>query len=218
VPIQPPRAERILIPGPAGVIEALVETPAQHDAGHFGVVCHPHPLYGGTLDNKVVHTLARAFQELSAPTIRFNFRGVGGSAGVFDQGRGEVDDALTVVAYGRQIFPGAALWLAGFSFGAAIAVSAAARAQPDRLVVVAPGVTILDVGSAAPSCPWLIVQGDADDVIEPRYVLDWASRLAPQPEIRVLAGAGHFFHGRLHDLRQAVLAFMRGVPPRSAEN
>ncbi len=227
MPARPPRTERIHIPGPTGAIEALVETPEQHDAGHFGVVCHPHPLYGGTLENKVVHTLARAFQELGAPTIRFNFRGVGGSAGAFDHGRGEVDDVLAVVAYGRQLFSGAALWLAGFSFGGAIAVKSAVRAQPDRLVIVAPGVTILDVGSDSPSCPWLIVQGDADDVVEPRYVLDWASKLAAPharragngvagPEIRILEGAGHFFHGRLHDLRQAVLEFMRGVPAPSA--
>ncbi len=109
-------------------------------------------------------------------------------------------------------------------------MKSAARAQPDRLVVVAPGVTLLDLGSDVPSCPWLIVQGDADDVIEPRYVLDWASKLVPRPrhegdrvpgpEIRVLEGAGHFFHGRLHDLRQAVLAFMRGAaaPSASAQN
>jgi len=212
VPTKPPRAERIVIPGPAGAIEALVETPEQQTSGHFGIVCHPHPLYGGTLENKVVHTLARAFQELGAPTIRFNFRGVGGSEGTFDQGRGELDDALAVVAHGRRIFPGAALWLAGFSFGGAVAVRAAARARPDRLVVVAPGVTILDVGDVAPSCPWLIVQGDADDVIEPHYVLEWASTLAPPPQIRVVPGAGHFFHGRLPDLRQGVLAFMRGEP------
>jgi alpha/beta superfamily hydrolase len=203
--------QRIVIPGPAGAIEALIETPERHDAGHFGVVCHPHPLYGGTLDNKVVHTLARAFQELGAPTIRFNFRGVGGSAGAFDGGRGEVDDALAVVAYCRQIFPGAALWLAGFSFGGAVAVSAAARALTSRLVVVAPGVTLLDVDSFTPPCPWLIVQGDADDVIDPRFVRDWASKREPRPQMRVLAGAGHFFHGRLHDLRQAVLEFMRAA-------
>ncbi len=203
------RQQRIGIAGPVGVIEALIETPEQHDAGHFGVVCHPHPLYGGTLDNKVVHTLARAFQELGAPTIRFNFRGVGGSAGAYDGGRGEVDDVLSVVAHGRQIFPGAALWLAGFSFGGAVAVSAAARSVPDRLVVVAPGVTLFEVGSASPACPWLIVQGDADDVIDPRFVRDWAAKRTLPPQIRMLEGAGHFFHGRLHDLRQATLTFMR---------
>ncbi len=212
---KPPRAERISIPGPAGALEALVEIPEPLDAGRFGVICHPHPLYGGTLDNKVVYTLARAFEELGAPAIRFNFRGVGASAGAFDRGSGEVDDALAVVAYGRQRWPGAALWMAGFSFGGAVAVRAEARARPDRLVAVAPGVTLLDVGSITPSCPWLIVQGGADDVIEPRYVLDWASKLDPQPELNVLEGAGHFFHGRLHDLRQAVLAFMR-APRRGA--
>ena len=206
---KPPRAERIHIAGPAGDIEALLETPEAADSRHFGVVCHPHPLYGGTLDNKVVFTLARAFEELRAPTIRFNFRGVGTSAGTFERGVGESEDLLAVVSHGRQLFPGAALWLAGFSFGGAVAIRSAARAQPERLVAVAPGVTILDVGSVVPACPWLIVQGDADDVIEPRYVLDWVSRLAPQPQVSVLAGAGHFFHGRLHDLRQAVLAFMR---------
>jgi uncharacterized protein len=209
VPTRLPRKERTVIAGPVGAIEALIETPEPHDAGHFGVVCHPHPLQGGTLDNKVVHTLARAFQELEAPTIRFNFRGVGGSAGAFDGGRGELDDALAVVAYGRQIFPGAALWLAGFSFGGALAVSVAARSSPERLVVVAPGVTLLEVGSATPSCPWLIVQGDADDVVDPGFVRDWAAKRVPQPQMSVLQGAGHFFHGRLHDLRQAVLTFMR---------
>lgn len=217
VSTRPPRTERIVIPGPAGALEALLEIPQQHGPGRFGVVCHPHPLYGGTLDNKVVHTLARAFQQLGAPTLRFNFRGVGGSGGEFDQGRGEVEDVLAVVAHGRQLFPGAALWLAGFSFGGAVAMSSAARARPERLVLVAPGVTLLNVGNAAPPCPWLIVQGDADDVIEPRYVLDWAARVAQQPQarppqIRELPGAGHFFHGRLHDLREAVLEFL------SAEN
>ena len=138
-----------MIPGPAGAIEALLESP-EPGAGCFGVVCHPHPLYSGTLDNKVVYTLARAFQELGAPTLRFNFRGVGGSEGAFDRGEGEVDDALAVVAHGRQLFPGAALWLAGFSFGGAVALRSAERARPDRLVAVAPGVTSLDVGSVAP--------------------------------------------------------------------
>ncbi len=210
-----PRTQRILIPGPAGAIEALVETPEPLDATRLGIVCHPHPLYGGTLDNKVVYTVARAFQELGAPTIRFNFRGVGASEGAFDRGVGEVADALAVVAYGRRMFPNAALWLAGFSFGGAVAVRAEANAHPERLVAIAPGVTILDVGGITPSCPWLVVQGDADDVIEPRYVLDWVSRLSPQPQVSVLPGAGHFFHGRLHDLRQTVLDFMRAPSPVS---
>lgn len=222
--MKPPRAERVRIAAPAGEIEALVEIPADGAAAagavasvvargtapsRFGVVCHPHPLYGGTLDNKVVYTLARAFVELGVPAIRFNFRGVGTSTGHYDEGRGETDDALAVIAYGRQRWPGASLWLAGFSFGGAVAVRAAAQAHPARLVTVAPGVTRVPMeGVASPPCPWLIAQGDADDVVEPSAVLAWAQRQVPPPVVRLLPGAGHFFHGRLHELRQVVLDFL----------
>jgi uncharacterized protein len=210
--MKPPRAERVRIAGPAGEIEALVEMPAEDGsaaAARFGVVCHPHPLYGGTLDNKVVYTLARAFVELGVPSIRFNFRGVGGSAGRYDEGSGETADALAVIAYGRGRWPGASLWLGGFSFGGAVAVRAAAQAAPETLVTVAPGITrvaMTDVGS--PACPWLIVQGDADDVIEPAAVLEWAQRQSPAPTVHLMPGAGHFFHGRLHELRQIVVEFL----------
>lgn len=212
--MKPPRSERVRIAGPAGEIETLVELPADGPVdgaapARFAVVCHPHPLYGGTLDNKVVYTLARAFVELGVPSIRFNFRGVGGSAGRYDDGRGETEDALAVIAYGRDRWPGAAPWLAGFSFGGAIALRAAAQSQPERLVAVAPGVTRIAMeGVGSPGCPWLVVQGDADDVIEPPAVLAWASRQTPPPVVRVLPGAGHFFHGRLHDLRATVLEFL----------
>lgn len=211
---KPPRSERIAISGPAGDIQALVETPDPQDARHFAVVCHPHPLFGGTLENKVVYTLARACEELGAPAIRFNFRGVGSSAGKYDEGIGETEDALAVIAYGRARWPDAALWLAGFSFGGAVAIRAAARAHPERLIAVAPAVMRLDrldVSAAQPrSCPWLIVQGDADDVLEADAVLKWASNVSPQPVVRVLRGAGHFFHGRLHELRTGVLSFLQG--------
>ncbi len=210
------RAERVRLPGPAGEIEALVELPADDPAAaaaapaRFGVVCHPHPLYGGTLDNKVVHTLARAFVELGVPAIRFNFRGVGASVGQYDEGLGETEDVLAVTAYGRERWPGASPWLGGFSFGGAVAVRAAARASPERLVAVAPGIgRVAMAGVASPACPWLIVQGDADEVIEPAAVLAWAGRQSPAPAVRVLAGAGHFFHGRLHELRQVVLEFLK---------
>lgn len=212
--MKPPRAERVRLAGPAGDIEAVIETPADTPADggtpqHFGVVCHPHPLYGGTLDNKVVYTLARACVELGVPTIRFNFRGVGASAGQHDEGRGETADALALIAYGRERWPGASLWLAGFSFGGAVAVRAAAQAHPEKLVTVAPGITRVAMeGVASPACPWLIVQGDADDVIEPGAVQEWARRQSPVPTVRLLPGAGHYFHGRLHELRQIVLDFL----------
>jgi len=212
--VQPPHAERLRLTGPAGVLEALIETPAglETPPAAFGVICHPHPLHGGTLDNKVVWTLARAFQELGAPTIRFNFRGVGASAGSHDAGPGEIDDTLAAIAYGRERWPRVALWLAGFSFGGVVAIRAAVSAHPSRLVTVAPGITRLDVGDAPPpACPWLIVQGDADDVVPAEAVIAWARTLSPAPQLTVLPGAGHFFHGRINELRDIVLEFMRAV-------
>ena len=211
--LRAPRAERLAIPGAAGDLEALIETPPSEGSAAapvraFGVVCHPHPLYGGTMDNKVVHTLARAFEEQGAPAIRFNFRGVGRSAGSYDAGHGETEDALSVIAFGRARWPQAALWLAGFSFGGAVAVLAAASAHPARVVLVAPGVTKIDVTRAPPpACPWLIVQGDQDDVVPAQFVLGWAQGLKPAPRIALLPGAGHFFHGRINELRDLVVGF-----------
>jgi alpha/beta superfamily hydrolase len=211
--IKLPRAQRLVLPGPAGDLQALIETPADRldteAVRAFGVVCHPHPLYGGTLDNKVVYTLARAFEELGAPAIRFNFRGVGTSTGQYDEGIGETEDALAVIAYGRQRWPGAQLWLAGFSFGGAVALRAAGRSNPARLVAAAPAVARVDVQDVVTPSKWLIVQGDADDVVLPNAVLEWASKCSPAPTVSVLAGASHFFHGHLFELREAVLAFMR---------
>lgn len=204
--------QRVSLTGPAGALQAVVETPAgAAPATRFGVICHPHPLYGGTLDNKVVHTLARVFQQLGLPTIRFNFRGVGQSTGRYDEGRGETEDALAAVAHGRSLWPGAQPWLAGFSFGAGVAIRAAERTVPERLVTVAPPVGHFELaGVAMPRCPWLLVQGDADEVVDSRSVLEWAAGRSPPPAVRVLEGAGHFFHGRLHDLREVVLAWAAG--------
>ena len=221
--LKPPRAERLAIEGPAGPLQALIETPQTGDGEPpavpaFAVVCHPHPLFGGTMDNKVVYTVARAFEQLGAPAIRFNFRGVAASAGSYDEGRGESEDALAIIGFGRQRWPGVPLWLAGFSFGAAVALRIAAAAAPERLVLVAPGITRLEradfdaARAAQPQCPWLIVQGEADDVVPAPAVLDWAGGRrpaagVPAPAVRLLPGAGHFFHGRINELRDAVLAF-----------
>ena len=211
--MKPPHAESLRLEGPAGALQALIESPASEaaaTAGAFGVICHPHPLFGGTMDNKVVWTLARAFQQLGAPTIRFNFRGVGTSEGSHDGGRGEIGDTLAMVAYGRDRWPHAALWLAGFSFGGVVALHAARAAHPTRVVVVAPGITRVELGDAPPpACPWLIVQGEADDVVPAAAVSAWARTLSPAPELTMLPGAGHYFHGRINELRDTVLGFMR---------
>ena len=206
---RPPRAEQLQIDGPAGVLEALLEDPQLSPSAGFAVVCHPHPLHGGTMHNKVVHTVARACQERGMPTLRFNYRGVGSSAGSYDEGRGETQDALAVVAAGRARWPGAALTLAGFAFGAMVSLLAAAAAAPARLISVAPAVTGAEFASIArPAGSWLIVQGEADEIVKCSEVQAFAARFQPPPQLVVLPGAVHFFHGRLPDLRDAVFAFL----------
>jgi uncharacterized protein len=206
------RAEVLTIAGPAGPLEAKLEFPDGEDAtpAVFGVACHPHPLFGGTMDNKVTHVLARSMMECGAPTFRFNFRGVGASGGKFDNGRGEADDLAAVVAEGRRRFPGAALWLGGFSFGAFVALRAAQTLNPVKLVAIAPPVARFELGSVAhPECEWMLAQGDTDDVVPPEAVLTWAAEQPRKPRLHVLAGAGHFFHGKLHELKPLILDFLK---------
>ena len=216
---RPPLAERVSISGPAGELEALIETPqdgAATPVRAFAVVCHPHPLYGGTLDNKVVYTVARAFQQCGAPAIRFNYRGVGASTGTYDEGRGETQDALAVIAYGRRRWPQAQLWLGGFSFGGAVAVRAAAAAAPARLVLVAPAVNRIDVGGEpAPACPWLDRAGGCGRSGARRAGPGvGAGTLTPPPVVTLLPETGHFFHGRINELRGAVVTFLEQLQPR----
>jgi alpha/beta superfamily hydrolase len=205
----------MILRGPAGDLEAVLDLPAAAPAqapAAFAVVCHPHPLFGGTLTNKVVHTLARGFNDQGLPALRFNFRGVGASAGTHDGGPGEVQDALAVVRHGRERWPQARLWLAGFSFGAAVAVLASHEGQPAGLIAVAPAVDRMELAAVTPQCPWLVLLGDADEVVSPQRMLEWAGGLRPQPQVAVLAGAGHFFHGRLPELRDQVAAFLNQRP------
>jgi alpha/beta superfamily hydrolase len=167
-------------------------------------------LYGGTMDNKVVTTVARALQESGIPTLRFNFRGVGASAGAFDRGSGETDDADAVAAWGAGRWPGRTLVIAGFSFGAYVALRLAQRRPARRLITIAPAIQRFDdAGMTVPQCPWLVVQGDADDVVDPAAVIAWATGLDPKPQLVVLPGVGHFFHGRLHELRDIVTDAIR---------
>jgi len=216
-----PRAEPVVIAGPAGALEAVVEDPAPGSAPRaFLVVCHPHPLHGGTMGNKVVTTLARTAHAQGIPSLRFNFRGVGASEGAFDEGRGEIQDALAAVAFGRQRWPDASLWLAGFSFGGVVALRASTTrgvGTVEKLVTVAPALgrnfgSVRDI--SIPGCPWMVVQGDADEVIDGALVIDWAGQLDPAPRLEVLPGVGHFFHGHLPAL-QAVVADFLGDPQRS---
>lgn len=208
----PPKPEPVVIDGPAGALEAIVEEPAPYGSAPvaFVVVCHPHPQGGGTMGNKVVTTLARTFNDLGLPTLRFNFRGVGASAGSFDDGRGEQQDAQAALEWAQRRWPRSVPWIAGFSFGGHVALKVACDAtvaRPQRLVTIAPALGRYYESPAAvpvPACPWLIVQGDADEVIDPRQVIEWAPRFRPQPTLAVLPGVGHFFHGQLNQLRDTV--------------
>jgi uncharacterized protein len=204
-----PALERLAVRGQAGRIEAVAEDPGAPSPS-FAVVCHPHPLFGGTMDNKVVTTVARALHEAGIPTLRFNFRGVGASDGAFDRGAGETDDADAVAGWGAERWPGRTLVLAGFSFGACVALRLSQRRVPRQLITIAPAIQGGDGSkTTVPRCPWLVVQGDADDVVNPAAVIDWVNSLDPKPRLIVLPGVGHFFHGRLRELRDTVVDALR---------
>jgi len=191
--------ERLALAGPAGLLEAVLEAPAG-DARGLAVLCHPHPLHGGTMDNKVVQTLARALRPCGWRTLRFNFRGVGGSQGDWDGGRGEVDDALAAIAALRP--PGLPLVLGGFSFGGYVAAQAARRlAEPaQRLVLVAPATGNFEVAPVPQDS--LVVHGESDEVVPLAATLAWAR---PQSlPVVVVPGCGHFFHGQLPLLKSIV--------------
>ena len=195
------RTQGIVVAGPRGALECAVDAPAEGMRG-VAVICHPHPQHGGTMDNKVVQTLARVMLQLGYRAVRFNYRGVGASDGSWDEGRGEVDDALAVIA--AQRVPGLPLVLAGFSFGGYVAAAAAARLPEDgraaRLVLVGASTEKQQV----PEVPadTLVVHGELDDVVPLSATLAWAR---PQSlPVVVVPGAGHFFHGQLMLLKSLV--------------
>jgi alpha/beta superfamily hydrolase len=193
--LKPSAEERVLLPGPAGNLEVRVNDPGEQRRG-LALIAHPHPLYGGTLENKVVQTLAKTFFAQSYVAVRMNFRGVGASDGVFDEGRGETEDWIVVAQAMRARFGELPLALAGFSFGAFVQSRVAEQLRPQRLVLVAPAVGRFPVAAVPEDT--LVVHGEEDDVVPLAEVLNWAR---PQAlPVVVLPGAGHFFHGRLLEL------------------
>jgi hypothetical protein len=206
------RTVRESVAGPAGPIECAIDQPETRPLG-IAVVCHPHPQGGGTLDNKVVQTLARAFLQVGWASLRFNFRGVGASAGTWDEGRGELDDALAVIRSARQRpeFTALPLALAGFSFGAFIAAAAAERLaeadRPGRVVLVAPSTE----KQRLPAVPAgsIVIHGDDDELVPLAATLAWA-RPQSLPVI-VFPGVGHFFHGQIWLLKSIVVRELLGL-------
>ena len=206
-----PRTEKLQFQGAAGPIEALRDGPADGTAPRgVAVIAHPHPLFGGTMDNKVVQTLARAFVACGWTTVRFNFRGVGATAGTHDEGRGECEDMLAVV---EQAAPDGSLAIAGFSFGAFVASCALARLAPGReveqLVLVGTAASRFAVPPIAPELHerTLVVHGEHDDTVPLAAAMDWARpQILP---VTVVPGGGHFFHGQLPLLKNLVTRHLR---------
>ncbi|MFP7723266.1 alpha/beta hydrolase [Lysobacter sp. A3-1-A15] len=211
----------LVLEGPAGAIETIVEA-AEADARPLvAVLCHPLPTEGGTMHNKVVTIAARALRESGAATVRFNFRGAGQSEGTFDNGDGEADDLRAVVAWVRRQRPDAKLWLAGFSFGAYVSLKVAAELAPDMLISIAPpaGRGWEFDAMAPPECPWLVIQGEADEIVDPSAVYAWLDGLKGlknTPELVRMPDTSHFFHRRLMDLRGAVKNGVRPYLPAVA--
>ncbi len=204
--------QRRLVPGSIGDLEVFIECPKQQLAERtLAIICHPHPLQGGSLDNKVVYMLASALRQQGAISLRFNFRGVGRSSGSFAQGVGETEDLLRLAEWSEAYFAPQQLWLAGFSFGSYVALRAHRRLSPKRLILVAPPVQKWDFSSLTLSAvPTLVLQGDADTVVVPKEVREWLSTQAHMPDFIEFTGADHFFHGRLTELREKVSQWVAG--------
>lgn len=195
----------ITLSGLVGELEGLLRY--QSDIDQLAIVCHPHPLYGGTLHNKVVTTLTKVFAELGLNTLRFNSRGVGKSAGKFSQGKGEIADLVAVMQAMQQEYAVQTIWLAGFSFGAYVAFGAASHPAVQQLVCVAPAVTRFDFSALPlPHCPITLLQGDCDEVVEPDAVYVWQRSLPKPVTFLPFTDTGHFFHGKLVELRNRLVA------------
>ena len=199
----PAERSEFLLRGPAGLIECAVDVPEPELVRPATVViCHPHPLHGGSMRNKVVTILERSMRELGLRTVRFNFRGAGQSEGAHDDGYGETDDLFAVAEWVRKTRPNDALWLGGFSFGSYIALRAALNLHVGQLITIAPPAERYPFDSLHhPECPWLVVQGDEDEVVNIDAVRTWIATVEPPPDLIVMEKADHFFHRRLMDLR-----------------
>lgn len=196
----------LTLQGSAGAIQAFLSMPAQAvPPSGVAVICHPHPLYGGSMDNKVVTTLASCCTRAGLAALRFNFRGVGASEGHFDQGVGETEDTLAVLDWLLDATGAREHVLLGFSFGGLVAVRSAMQRRPVQLVTVAPALHYLgNKGLVGPGSPWLLVHGRDDDVVGCADTIARVQGLQPPVDVRLLDGVGHFYHGRLGELREIV--------------
>ncbi|MDT0634991.1 alpha/beta hydrolase [Spectribacter hydrogenooxidans] len=199
------------VPGPVGNLAATIETGAEAPRG-IAVICHPHPLHGGTRQNKVVTTLGRAARAAGFDALRFDFRGVGDSQGEHDDGIGEQDDCRAAVAYARDACADLPIALMGFSFGAATALRVAAADGAAALITVGLPAGYFEGRLPTPDCRWLAVHGSADEIADPDAARAALTTLTTPPQMQWMPETGHFFHGRLGELKQMVADFLRAEP------
>ena len=198
------------IPGPAGNLEGVLglADPNKVQVKTIAIVCHPHPLHGGTMNNKIVTTVSRMFSELGLTNLRFNFRGVEKSAGHYGDTKGEIEDLLAVREWALNAYPGYAIWLAGFSFGSYISAYVTMHQSTQLLLSIAPPVHHFDFSALKNiSCPWIVVQGDKDEIVPAQEVYNWIDSFEDrqQPKLIRMPTSTHFFHGQLTELKQKLI-------------
>ncbi|MGX5174720.1 alpha/beta hydrolase [Aliikangiella sp. IMCC44653] len=200
------QSQKLIIRGQVGDIQAVLDiAEGTPEVDFVAVNCHPHSLHGGSLSNKVTHTLAKAIASFGIPSLRFNFRGVGDTHGEFDEGVGEQQDLADAVAWLQARYPNKQLILTGFSFGSYVSALAAKQLNPSLLLSVAPPVKRFDFSQfQRPNCEWQVLMGDADELVEFGAVVDWVESFTPSPHLIRFEQASHFFHGRLIELREQV--------------
>jgi alpha/beta superfamily hydrolase len=207
----PTEKKSLALQGAAGQIELAITVPNSLPVNKVIVICHPHPLYGGTMDNKVITTLMRTFDGLGYATVRFNFRGVGHSEGEHDKGIGEALDLISILDWVSASLPDASISLAGFSFGSYVAYRVATtsdyRERLAQLILIAPPVQYPEFADLPePNMPWLVVQGEADEVVDASAVFTWLAQFSHKPRIIRMPETSHFFHGKLVDLKQHIIS------------
>ncbi len=193
-----------MVLGPSGRLEVKA-SPSDNLLPITAIVCHPHPVHGGTMENKVVTSLFRTFRDLGAFTVRFNYRGVGRSEGEYAEGIGESDDLQAVIRWSKIQKPEHALILAGFSFGTYVVARVSQSVHADYLITLAPPVHHYDFDHLRkPRCPWLVIQGEQDEIVPTEQVIQWVEKQKQPPKLVLLPDTGHFFHGKLLELRKIV--------------
>ncbi len=208
----PEKKTHFLLPGPAGDLEVMTTFPEAAELKGVSIICHPDPRQEGAMHNKVVTILSQAFNHAQLATVRFNFRGVGASAGTYGDTVGELADLQAVLAWVKTVLPAQDIWLAGFSFGSYISALAAQKIQPRGLISIAPPVNHYDFNQFTDiTCPWLVIQGDQDEVVPFGQVQTWATKPPSPLKFIVMQDVSHFFHGRLIELREHIESWLQEV-------